>query len=88
MIEKTVQYYIALITEIKQFDELTIKMLKTVCNDTFMRPTSMMIDDAEIHIYEGKDILYTLAYLCKNRGKKCFQQKLAFLMDLSAYKPE
>ena len=45
-------------------------MLKSVRNNTFIRPTFTITDDAELWIYEWEDIIYILSDPEKNGGTK------------------
>ena len=67
-VKKTIQFYIVLIIAVNQFDKLTMKMLKSVRKNTFTSPIFTMADDAELFIYEFKDIICILSDPCKNGG--------------------
>lgn len=55
--KKKVQYYVALIIDVNRYDELTIKIIKIVCNNDFTCPNVSIADDADLYTYEHKEIL-------------------------------
>lgn len=74
--KKKVQYYVALIIDVNQYDELTIKMLKIVCNNDFTCPNVTIADDADLCTYEHKEIFLTNT---KMVGQKVINRNLIFM---------
>ena len=86
--KKMVHYYVGLMEDINDDDQITSKIMKRFpTKDNSDRYTFSIRDNAELFTHEREDVVFILPKPSSTGGTRRCQHQILFPVDLSAYKP-